>query len=226
MISTQELAAAMPPALKSQATDSLANILNNIASDPLVAETMRENFITYSHVLKDGKYKMDSYLSAIKYVSFKMMNLSNAEAYEKTFPQRMAALIAAGTSKKDISSYVAMYHKGKLVQAILEQSLVPVWLLNQETYQRAINVQADLMMNAQSEMVRTTAASSVLSTLEPPKESKIELSLGEKDVSVIADLRDAVSRLASEQAKVISSGSMTAKQIAATPLIIEGQVDG
>ena len=91
MISTQELAAAMPPALKSQATDSLANMLNNIASDPLVAETMRENFITYSHVLKDGKYKMDSYLSAIKYVSYKMMNLSNVEAYERTFPQRMAA---------------------------------------------------------------------------------------------------------------------------------------
>ena len=221
MISTQELAAAMPPALKSQATDSLANILNNIASDPLVAETMRENFITYSHVLKDGKYKMDSYLSAIKYVSFKMMNLSNAEAYEKTFPQRMAALIAAGTNKKDISSYVAMYHKGKLVQAILEQSLVPVWLLNQETYQRAINVQADLMMNAQSEMVRTTAANSILTHLAKPKEVVAKISLDTTESSGMNELREAMTKLAQQQQDLIRNG-VSPKEIAGQR-IIEGE---
>ena len=221
MISTQELVAAMPPALKSQATDSLANMLNNIASDPLVAETMRENFITYSHVLKDGKYKMDSYLSAIKYVSFKMMNLSNAEAYEKTFPQRMAALNAAGTSKKDISSYVAMYHKGKLVQAILEQSLVPVWLLNQETYQRAINVQADLMMNAQSEMVRTTAANSILTHLAKPKEVVAKISLDTTESSGMNELREAMTKLAQQQQDLIRNG-VSPKEIAGQR-IIEGE---
>ena len=221
MISTQELAAAMPPALKSQATDSLANMLNNIASDPLVAETMRENFITYSHVLKDGKYKMDSYLSAIKYVSFKMMNLSNAEAYEKTFPQRMAALIAAGTNKKDISSYVAMYHKGKLVQAILEQSLVPVWLLNQETYQRAINVQADLMMNAQSEMVRTTAANSILTHLAKPKEVVAKISIDTTESSGMNELREAMTKLAQQQQDLIRNG-VSPKEIAGQR-IIEGE---
>ena len=221
MISTQELAAAMPPALKSQATDSLANMLNNIASDPLVAETIRENFITYSHVLKDGKYKMDSYLSAIKYVSFKMMNLSNAEAYEKTFPQRMAALTAAGTNKKDISSYVAMYHKGKLVQAILEQSLVPVWLLNQETYQRAINVQADLMMNAQSEMVRTTAANSILTHLAKPKEVVAKISLDTTESSGMNELREAMTKLAQQQQDLIRNG-VSPKEIAGQR-IIEGE---
>ena len=221
MISTQELAAAMPPALKSQATDSLANMLNNIASDPLVAETMRENFITYSHVLKDGKYKMDSYLNAIKYVSFKMMNLSNVEAYERTFPQRMAALTAAGTNKKDISSYVAMYHKGKLVQAILEQSLVPVWLLNQETYQRAINVQADLMMNAQSEMVRTTAANSILTHLAKPKEVVAKISLDTNESSGMNELREAMTKLAQQQQDLIRNG-ISPKEIAGQR-IIEGE---
>ena len=118
-----------------------------------------------------------------------------------------------------------MIRKG-LIERFYEAASIPFYMINRDYRQQALMVQVDLMKNAKSEMVRTTAASSVLSTLEPPKESKIELSLGEKDVSVIADLRDAVSRLASEQAKVISTGSMTAKQIAATPIIIEGQVDG
>lgn len=40
----------------------------------------------------------------------------------------------------------------------------------QHIYQKAINVQADLMSNANSEMVRMQAANSILTHLAKPKE--------------------------------------------------------
>lgn len=62
------------------------------------------------------------------------MGDTNKDAYFKTFPHRYQELMARGVTDKDMSAYVAGYAKGKLVNAIMEQSLVPSWVLNQDVY--------------------------------------------------------------------------------------------
>lgn len=223
MLSVEAVAKAMPANLKGNVTQALVDRINNAVSDPIVAEQIRDNFISYTQVLQDGRFKTEDYLHAVMYVSYKLMGQTNLDAYVKTFPQRYTALVAAGTSSKDIASYVAAYNKGKLVNAILEQTLVPTWVLNQHLYQQALNTQADLMMNAQSEMVRTTAANSILTHLAKPKEAGPLVNIDMRETSGMDELKNAMVSLARQQQEMINSG--ISPKVVAEQKLVGGEKD-
>jgi hypothetical protein len=209
---------ALPANLKVAATQALTDQINNIVSDPLIAEQVRSNFLSYSGVLRDGKFKTEDYLHAVTYVSFKLMGMSNQDAYIRTFPQRYQALVAKGTTTKDISAYVAAYARGKLVNMILEQSLVPSWVLNQDLYQKALNTQADLMLNANSEKVRSDAANSILTHLGKPKEAGPLVNIDMRETSGMNELKTLLTQLAQGQRQAIQGGA-SPKEIAAQRII-------
>lgn len=212
-LTVAQLQACLPPSLKGAATQQFVDQINNIVTDPIIAEQVRNNFISYTSVLQEGKFKTEDYLHAVVYVSHKLMGKSNQDAYFATFPNRHAALVAKGTSSKDISSYVSAYNKGKLVNLILEQTLVPTWVLNQHVYQEAINTQAMLMKNAHSEMVRTTAANSILTHLAKPKDAGPLINFDMTENSGMTELRGLLLDLAQKQVDAIKDG-VTAKDIA------------
>lgn len=221
MITREEVAAALPANLKSAATDGLVDLINNIAADPLVAEQVRNNFISYTSVMKDGRFKTEDYVHAVAYVSYKLMGHSNQEAYIRTFPNRYQALVAKNTTPKDISAYVSAYHRGKLVSLIMEQCLVPTWVLNQHLFQDAINQQAYLMMNANSEKVQCDAANSLLTHLKKPETQNFQLSMDVKESSGLNELNATLKKLAEMQVAAIEGGVET-KLIASSPLV-EGE---
>lgn len=218
MLTPNDIAQALPANLKSAATQSLADKINQAAADPVIAEQIRDNFVSYTSVLQEGRYKTEDYLNAVVYVSYKLMGLSNQEAYQHTFPQRYTALKQRGATDKDISAYVTAYHKGKLVSRIMEQTLTPHWVLNQEIYQKAINVQADLMANANSEKVRCDAANSILTHLARPKEAAPAVQIDVNVGSGMNELKDMLQRMAQKQVELIENGVDT-KTIAGQPLI-------
>ena len=217
-LTVSEVAKALPPNLKGAATQAFVDQINNIVSDPVVADQVRTNFISYTKVLQDGKFKTEDYLHAVTYVSFKLMGMSNQDAYFRTFPARHAALVAKGTQAKDIAAYVSAYNRGKLVNMILEQTLVPSWVLNQDLYQQALNTQAQLMVNSPSDMVRTNAANSILTHLAKPKEVGALINIDMRENSGMNELRDTLTKLATQQQELIRSG-VTAKAIAEQTII-------
>jgi hypothetical protein len=157
----------------------------------------------------------------VKYVSHKLRGCTNLAAYSITFPDKIQRFQAQGVPAKDIASYVTAYNKSKLVNLIMEQTLVPAWVLNQDLYQKALNVQADLMLNANSEKVRTDAANSILTQLKQPETKKIELDLGIKKDSSIDALRQATMELVAQQRMALQAGVMTPQQAAHAPVLIE-----
>lgn len=219
MITKEVLARALPPNLKSAATDALVDAINLISNDPIIAENIRENFLSYSGVLRDGKFKTEDYLNAVAYCSYKLMGDSNQDAYFRTFPQRYAALVAAGRTPKEISSYVASYNKGQLVNKIMEQALVPSWVLNAHMYQAALNTQFKLMNDEDvSPKVRSDAADSLLTHLTKPKEvgPLINIEMGEN--SGMSELKETLAKMAEQQRALIASG-VTTQAIAAQTII-------
>lgn len=222
MLTKEEVEKALPANLKSAATQQLTDKVNQVVSDPLVAEQVRENFISYTHILQEGRFKTEDYLNAVVYVSYKLMGLSNKDAYAKTFPARFQSLVAAGKTEKDISAYVSMYAKNKLVNLILEQSLIPTHVLNQGIYQDAINQLAFLMKNARSEKVQADSAASLLSALQKPKEAAPAIQIDVKENSGMEELKNLLGELAKKQLDAINAGVET-REIAAQPLI-EGKV--
>lgn len=222
MLSKQELQAAVPERLKINVTQDLADKLNNISADPLHAENIRENFLTYTRVLQDGKYKIEDYMNAVAYVSYKLMGYNNQDSYFKTFPDRQAALVAKGASRKDISAYVAAYNKNKLVNTILEQSLIPIHILNQDAVQKAINTQMEIMSDDTiSPIARTQAANSILTHLVKKEVAQVQLNIETSETSALKDLQQAMTELARQQKELIANGA-SAKAIAESS-IVEGE---
>lgn len=218
MLTQAEVQSALPANIKMVVPQELVDTLNNICTDEEVARTVRENMISYSGVMKDGKFRIEDYLHAVSYVSFKMMGYSNQESYTRTFPDRYQALVARGATDKDISAYVAAYSKGKLVNMILEQSLIPVWVLNQDIYQAAINKSFWLMKNAKREDVQQKAADSLLNHLKKPEAAAVQLNLGMTDSSGLKELKEQIGKMAEMQKDLIQSGMRT-KDIAHQTII-------
>lgn len=213
LLTVDQFKQVLPEKFKKTVNQELVDQINQTLSDPLMYDTYRDNLLSYSQVMQDGRFKIVDYVQAVKYCSHKIMGASNTEAFIKTFPNRYQRFIDNGTSQKDIASYITSYNKNKLVNLILEQSLIPSWVLNQDLYQKAINVQAELMMTANSEKVRSDAANSLLNHLKPPEVQKLELDIGVKPNNMLEDLKNSLFDLAAQQQKVIEAGVVGLKDV-------------
>ena len=215
---------ALPRHLHCAASQELADKINGMSDDPEVARYVRENFVSYTKVLNEGRFKTEDYLNAVTYVTFKLMGYSNKDSYAKTFPQRYTKLIADGRSDQEISAYVAGYHKNKMVNTILEQAVIPSWLVNQDIFQKAINTQYLLMTDDNvSPRDRTAAANSILQHLKPPETKKIEVDVSLKGAGGISELADTMAKLAQVQLTAISNGA-GAQAISRVSLLPDAEV--
>ena len=210
---------ALPPALRKSVSIDVMQQINQTISDPEVQEAFKENLLSYTNVLQDGRFKLTGYISAVKYVSHKLMGKSNIDAYIATFPDKYAKFKTQGVSRKDISSYASAFNKSKLVNLIYEQTLIPTHVLNASLFQKAINTQAELMLYANSEKVRSDAAACLIKELKPPETAKIELDLGQKADKSIDALRAATQELVRQQKELIKQGA-SIKNIAEGALIV------
>ena len=219
----------LPKQVKAKLTPEMLKNINGVLSDPGIRDNYRDNLLSYTNVMQDGKYKIQSYIDAVRYVSHKLMGSSNVEAYTKTFPNRYQRVVTENKHLepeaigKVLSSYVAAYNKTKLVVKVFEQTLVPSYILNADMYQNALNRQAYLMVHANSEKVQSDAANSVLTHLKMPEVNKIELDIGLKQDKSIDMLREATLALAKQQQEGIKRGDMTAHDVAHSQ-IIEAEV--
>lgn len=217
----------LPKTIKGKITAGVLDTVNTLMKDPVLRENYRDNLLSYTSVMKDGRFKLQQYIDAVRYVSYKLMGASNIEAYTKTFPDRFQRLVDEGADDKTISSYCAAYNKTILVNKILEQTMVPVHVLNADIYQKAIKTQAELMITANSEKVRSDAANSLLTHLKAPEVAKMELNVTTNQDSAVDDLRDAARELVKQQKQMLTQGSMSVKDLAHSDIISrEKVIDG
>lgn len=220
----EQISKTLPREVRNGISEDGLNLILNTLNDPTLMEEHRENILGYVGVLRDGRFKIQDYLNAVKYVSYKLLESSNLAAWIKVFPDRYNQLLQNGISEKDISSHVSAYNKNKLVNLIYEQTLIPSHVLNAHIYQKAINTQAELMLHANSEKVRSDAANSLLTHLKPPEVTKIKLDVEVKESSAMQELREITRQLAIQQQQLIMNGGATAKVVAESQ-ILEGEIE-
>lgn len=222
-LTLDQLKAIMPARQKQNVTQSLVDNLNRLIEEPEYQEYFRENILGYIDVLQDPNTTLKGYIRAVKYVSYKLMGYTNENAWIKTFPERYQRLIDEAKDASYIRSLVCAYNKGQMVNRILEQTMVPTWVLNQDKFQKAINVQAELMLTAKSEKVKTDAANSLLTHLRRPEAAKVQIEVAVKTEDSIGELRRTMIRLGEAQAEAIRLRLQDARDIAESK-IIEGEV--
>lgn len=225
MLDKSDIVKLVPKSQKSLVSDELVDKINTVATDPVISEEFKYNLVTFSNVLQGGKYSINEYKEAIHFVTCKLLGDPDIDAYMKAFPERYNRLEEQGLDRRRISPYVAAYKKNKLVNALMEQTLVPAYILNAPMYQEALNVQADLMMNARSEMVRSVAASAILTQLKAPEAAKLEVDISLKKESVVDDYEKVMRELAKQKKDMIAEGG-DVKKIANFDITYEAEVVG
>jgi hypothetical protein len=219
-LTVDQFKAVLPPQVKKGVNQELIDTINTTLSNPEMMEQYRDNLLSYTSVLTEGKFKLQSYLDSVRYVSFKLLGGTNLQAYVKTYPLKYQRFLDDGISSKDIASYVSAFNKSKLVNLIWAQTMIPTHVLNADLFQRALNKQATIMDHPEASFkVQSEAANYLMTALKAPETKKIELDIGVKESSVIDDLRQATMRLTEQHRLQIASGASTVKEVAHSTII-------
>jgi hypothetical protein len=208
----------VPKAQRSLITGNLLDKIAGSIKDPMVAETFKEGFVSWSSVLKNGKYSMSDYLNAVKYVSYKLLNMTNTDAYIAAFPERYERIKHKGSDA--VATYASMYNKNKLVNSIYEQTIVPSYIINAPMHQEALNTLARMMMDPDVRgMVKVKACEAILANTKAPEIIKNELVIGVDQQQTISDLREVTEQLANTLQSALKTGHKSLKEIAEDKLI-------
>ena len=209
----------VPKNQRGMITPEFCEKVEKSVNDPVLAEQIKNNFISYLNVLSTGKFSMDEYLNAVKYVSFKLLNYTNRDAYAATFPDRWERMVKEGVEEKRMDAYVAMYNKSKLVVAIYEQTIVPTYVLNAPLHQEALNVLAKMIKDPSVRgMAKVKACEAILTHTKQPEIVKGELTIGLQENETIAELREVTEQLANTFRASIGKGK-TLQDVAEAQII-------
>jgi len=227
-LTTEIFQRVLPKRFRGRVNQTVIDNINKTFTDPVLMEDYKDNLLSYTNVMQDGRFRMEQYIDAVRYVGFKLMDNTNIDSYIKTFPDRYASYLANGTSQKDIASYVTSYNKNKLVNLIYEQTFTPTSILNADLFQKALNKQASIMDNDDASFkVQSDAANSILTHIAAPVNNKLEIDLNLKQDSTLSDLRATTEMLVKRQREVLLAGEMSAQEIAQSDLlsgvVLEGE---
>lgn len=215
LMSIDDLKAALPVQFKPKANQALLEHLHARFSDPDLTDTFMDTFVAYSHVLTQGRFQVEKYIDAVKYVAYKSMGLTNFDSYTKTFPDRYLNFLNKGTSIDTLHVYVSAYNKNPLVIQLSEQVLVAPSILYQEEFHKALMVQVEIMNNKDvSPKTRSDAAAHVMNITQPPQVKKLQLDVGLKDsANVVGSFMDKLAEYATLAQQQISNGQRTATDV-------------
>lgn len=216
MINEEQLQLALG-SKRNWASSELLTTLNSLEMDG--ADFVRENWLTHAGILREGGYSLDQYLTAVKYTSLKQIGHSNQSAYSIALADRYQGLVAQGYDEKRISSHIAAYHKGALVQKILAQSTIPLYLLYPDEAHQAVRTLVRLMTDPEvSHKVQGDAANNLLTHIKRPEAAKIELNVTQGQSDGMKELQQMMQTVAERQLQAIAAGG-NVQRIANLPVI-------
>ena len=187
--------------------------INKLVKDPDYGPEFLESYLDCLNVLAEApRNNHTQYLNAMKFFSLVQAGNSLTDAYVKTFPDRFNKRAAGNPHctpdevKQLLRGEASRYNGSKLMSDILRVSTIPVQLVHRHLLHEAILVQADLMHNARSEMVRSKAADTLIRELKPAEDQVLNVKVDDGSTSVIAELQKAAQALAAQQHEAVMAG--------------------
>lgn len=212
LIDSEFIKRALPVKLPPKRREQIAEQVNLICESPEMRDVYKDNMIGYASVLKEGNFQVSAYLNAVKFVTYKMQNISNTKAWMNTFSERVETIKKKYPPNKvtaTCSQYASSYAYTKLVRAIMDQLVIPTHIVNMDLFQEAINTQAKLMRDDSiSPKVRSDAAHSLITTLKPPEVARLELEVKQSSEGkkMMQDFNDTMRMMAETQRQALTKG--------------------
>ena len=215
----EELRSLLPEGIKGNITESTVKYANELVAAVEDPELARETIITFSEVLKDRSHSPYNFMKATLYVTLVSNGYKKRRAYSRVFPDKLKKLKKDKRNSSYIATVVNAYHKSKLVQSIMAQTIAPIHVLYSGVFHKAIKKQVELL-DAHSEIVQQKAASSLMDTLAPPDivAEEAEKNTG-KAIDIVGTILEATMELAEKQQQAIKDGRITAKELLGAEII-------
>lgn len=165
-------------------TQDTVDELNRLVDDPEYGEEFLDSYVSYFNIMEgNSTWSTPKYMNAMKFFTLIEGGHSAVDAYVKTFPDRLQARIDRGQGKDNMGGESSRYNASALVNEIRKVASIPVQLIHRHLLHEAIMVSADLMMNANSEIVQQKAAETLIKELKPAEDTTIQLKVGMDDES-------------------------------------------
>jgi len=166
-----------------------------------------EDVISYTDIIKEGKWSIVEYLNAVRYVTYQMMGHSNRQSFLKVFPDKI------GVPTVTLDKYVNKFNKSKLVLSLQKVATVPLYLTHHYLLNKAIAKQAELMDTAKSEMVKHLAAKELCNILKPPEENYMQIDVNVKKDNSIEAIEQALYSTANKLVQGVQDKTTTTENI-------------
>jgi hypothetical protein len=176
-------------------TEEILTLINTMGEDTqLPQDLLQADLLSYVYLLKSTKGTgLKDLINATKYCNLKR-HYTNLQAYTITFAEKVHRLQTEG---KKIDSYVHMFNKSKLVQAIDREMLIPAHLQYAPYFHAAVKKQFELMNGKAgrdangkplfvSPQVMHLAAKELAVITAQPQEAKIDITVGQSDAMLEA----------------------------------------
>ena len=195
-----------PKKRKEFINQELVDLINDAEARGDFDGFLEENIISFQSILQDGRYKVKDFVKAVEYCCYYLNGDDQAEAYVKTFPEKVKRRILEGKSAYATGA-PAMYHRGQLVQKILAQMQIPTRMIHRHKLDDAIMTQYNLMMSPRtSDRIKMECASSLMTFLKEPEDQKVELEIGIKKDESAKALESKLLELADAQVEAFKRG--------------------
>ena len=209
------LKAAIPKSCHRFLSTDLIDMIDQIEQNPYVAEGIKRNVLSYASVLQDSaKIDLQHYIRMCMYASYKLSGDTALTCYAKTYPDRYANLVSRGVTAEVIAKYAQGVERSQMFVRIMEQAIVPAWILNQDKIQKAINVLVEIAEDKdKSAVARVQAANALLVQLSKPEKVINNINIQQNNInnesSALDDLKQAMKELANNQQQRIINGEAT-----------------
>lgn len=200
----------LPKGIGKHNAEAVTKMINQAVEgmDNVLGEHFRDNCVNWTRAIQGiDKLRADQYINAVKFVTHKLAGSSNTDAYRRTFPDRVNRMILDGMTNEYLNTYAGIYAKGKIVTEIYALALIPTHIMYQDYFHLAVKTQVEIMTDPRvSPKVRSDAASSLMTHLKQPEIKKAELDITVRETDTIAELRNVMQQLASQQNQLIIDG--------------------
>ena len=209
--------------------------LNHLGEDETISRIYRENFLSWIGVINNTqqggyKYKLEDYISGVKFVSLRLLGNTIEDSYRKVFPDKVKLVEQEyeGENEQQIKERVywlaSAYSKGKLVVGIFQQTLVPSYILNAPLYQEALNTLATMIRgNEIKGMAKVKACEAILEATKQPEviEQNVNVNVGGGMIrnEAMDELREVTEKLATTLKMEMEKGKHKLQEVADIELV-------
>ena len=183
----EELKVMMPAKKQKFMNQELVDMINAAEGRGDFEGEFEKKVISYSSVLTQGRYKTSDYIAAVEFCTYYLSGDEQAEAYVKTFPDKVRRRVLEGKSAYATGA-PSMYYGGQLVQAIMAQAQMSVRMRHYNKIDMMVETLFDLATSKMStDRIKMESADKVLAHLKEPDQSHVEIEVGiKKDESGMA----------------------------------------